>query len=108
MAEKNNKKFSIENLPESTRKKIFVLSVLILSLAIVIFWLFTFLQAIENTKVGPETEEAKEIKQDLKNMFNEAQSGVDNIKEQLEEIPNPGIQTTKQEKILENNQGNNN
>jgi len=77
---------NLQNLPEPTRKKIFILAVVQLMITIVGLWLITLNQSLKNQT--PKKNQNLEILQnDLFNLFKSTGDGLGQIKNELSQEP---------------------
>lgn len=96
MASKNEnnqtkkKRFKIEDIPETTRKRIFIVAVTLIMLIIITSWLYslkislTFLKKTDNQTRGWQI-----LQGDLTNFLNNFKKDLESTKKQLDQIAQP-------------------
>lgn len=90
-AGKNKKKrFKIEDLPESSRKLIFKITITVLGLIIIIFWFISVGNSISLITNEPTNKNWEEIKQDIGGFFQKSKEGLSEVKEKINQLTEEG------------------
>ena len=83
------KKFKIQNLPESIRKQILAIIVVILMLIIIAVWFNSLKNVLKPIEDKPRDENWEVIQKDLSNFLNAGKQNLNAIKDQLSQLVSP-------------------
>ncbi|NUM25856.1 MAG: hypothetical protein HUU49_04545 [Candidatus Buchananbacteria bacterium] len=84
-------KFDIERLSETTRKKIFGISIFVLTLTIVIAWIPSLQSTLNQIRSGPKKpilgeENFEKIQNDLNTMINQTKADYEEIQKKIDQL----------------------
>lgn len=79
-------KSGIEKLPESVRKKILIVSIVIIMLVTVGFWLWTFPASIKISETGSGDQKLQTIGQEVETIFEATKDAVSQFKDQIDTL----------------------
>lgn len=101
--DEEKKKFRIEDLSESTRKKIFAASLVVMMAALFIFWTGSISKNFSTSSEEKNNQELEEIKKQLSEIgqvFEESRQAADELKQQFQELSSATTTTSTAERAV--------